>query len=445
MPSAKTVKSAFLRLSAVGGLLLCGAVLCCQTSAAQTWVNLTPMQGEAPAPRTNATAIYDAANHRMIVFGGRGTSGDFNDVWVFDLTTNTWANLTPATGAAPDPRRTPSGVYDPDQQKMIMWSGQGSGFFNDVWGFDLTTATWTAYAPPDPKPNTRYGVASVFDPVAKQLVTFAGFTDAGRFEDTWGFDPATDTWTELTPATGNPGRRCLHSASYDAMNHRMIMYGGQRTGALDDIWALDLNTNTWADLTPAERPAGRYFAAHIYDALNHRALLFGGNRSAGGRTNEVWAFDLNTNTWQALTPEGTPPSERDGATAIYIEAEDRMVVFGGRGSTHSNEVWSLNTLSGSAPTPVEPLELPTPFRLLQNYPNPFQTTTTITFTLPAPAHVTLNVYNLLGQEVTTLLSATLPAKQHTLTWDASELPDGVYVYQLKTQDFVETRRLLLIK
>ena len=100
MPSAKTVKSAFLRLSAVGGLLLCGVVLCCQTSAAQTWVNLTPMQGEAPTPRTNATAIYDAANHRMIVFGGRGTSGDFNDVWVFDLTTNTWANLTPATGAA---------------------------------------------------------------------------------------------------------------------------------------------------------------------------------------------------------------------------------------------------------------------------------------------------------------------------------------------------------
>lgn len=434
-----------MRLSKVCGLVLFGAVLLFGTSAAQSWVNLTPMSGEAPAARTNATAIYDAANHLMIIFGGRGVSGDFNDIWAFDLNTNTWANLTPASGAAPAPRRTPNGIYDPDQQQMIMWSGQGSVLFNDVWAFDLTTSTWIAYAPPNPKPNTRYGVASVFDPVAKQVVAFAGFTDVGRFEDTWAFDPAMDSWADITPVAANPGRRCLHSASYDAMNHRMIMYGGQRSAALDDIWALDLNTHTWANLTPAERPAGRYFAAHIYDALNHRALIFGGNRSIGGRTNEVWAFDLTANIWQILSPEGTPPGARDGATAIYIEAEDRMVVFGGHGSTHSNEVWSLNTLSGSASTPVEPIDLPTPLRLQQNYPNPFQASTTITFTLPAPAHVTLTVYNLLGQEVSTLLLATMSGSQHTVVWDASELPGGVYVYQLKTQDFVETRRLLLMR
>jgi Galactose oxidase, central domain len=75
--------------------------------AAQSWVNLTPGSGSAPAARRNASAVLDAAHNRVVVFGGF-SSTYLNDIWAFDLGSNTWADLTPATGSAPAPRLTPA-------------------------------------------------------------------------------------------------------------------------------------------------------------------------------------------------------------------------------------------------------------------------------------------------------------------------------------------------
>jgi hypothetical protein len=76
---------------------LISVALCClagivEISQAQNWVQLTPATGDAPAPRVNAAAIYDSLNHRLIVFGGKATTGNLNDVWAFDLANNSWSN-----------------------------------------------------------------------------------------------------------------------------------------------------------------------------------------------------------------------------------------------------------------------------------------------------------------------------------------------------------------
>nr|NIR64458.1 hypothetical protein [candidate division Zixibacteria bacterium]NIV06486.1 hypothetical protein [candidate division Zixibacteria bacterium]NIX56492.1 hypothetical protein [candidate division Zixibacteria bacterium] len=278
------------------------------TTFAQRWQNIIPNSGDVPDPRSNAAAIYDPVNHRMILFAGKASSGDRNDVWAFDLNTSLWSDITPTSGSAPAPRFTPNAVYDAVDHRMIIWSGQGAAFLNDVWAFDLASETWSEFTPPDPKPNIRYGTAAVFDPLARDLVTFAGFTSQGRFDDTWRFDVENVAWNNVTPAQGNPLERCLHSASYDSLNHRMIMYGGQNAGPLADIWAFDLTQNSWTELTPSGSPPGRYFAATIYDARNHRVIIFGGNRgNNGGVTKEVWAFDLTASTWEQLLPAGNLP------------------------------------------------------------------------------------------------------------------------------------------
>jgi hypothetical protein len=418
-----------------------------ETANAQSWVDLTPGAGTAPAGRRNASAIHDPVDNRMVIFGGF-SSGYHNDIWAFDLDTQSWANLTPAAGPpAPAPRLTPASIYDADEHRMITWSGQGQGaFFNDVWAFDFDTNAWSQFTPTGGPPQIRYGVAHTWDPLAKELVTFAGFTNLGRFQDVWRFDAAASTWTNSTPGT-NPLARCLHAACYDAHNHRMIMYAGQNNaGPLEDIWALDLDTHTWTELTPAVRPEGRYFSPVVYDAANHRVTMFGG-QGLFGLSNEAWVFDLWTNLWTQLSPSDTPPTPRAGSAAIYDGANDRMLVFGGVDSAVRNHVWSLENLSDTS-TPVT--DTPSALVLRPNYPNPFNPTTTIEYALPSRGHVRLRVYDVNGARVRTLVDGVESGGSHRVTWDGRDdsgmrAASGVYLLRIDAAGTTTTRKMTLLK
>ncbi|GEM_PF-4043289 len=89
--------------------------------------------------------------------------------------------------------------------------------------------------------------------------------------------------------------------------------------------------------------------------------------------------------------------------------------------------------------------VPNSFALNQNYPNPFNATTTINFQLPTDNDVTLDVYNLLGQKVTTLINGHINAGYHTVQWDASHYSSGVYFYSLKAGNFHQVKKLMLLK
>ncbi len=83
--------------------------------------------------------------------------------------------------------------------------------------------------------------------------------------------------------------------------------------------------------------------------------------------------------------------------------------------------------------------------LMQNYPNPFNPSTTIAFTLPSAAHVTLKVYNLVGQEVKVLMDGQLPAGSHAKIFNAENLPSGTYFYKLTAGDYTDIKRMVLLK
>ena len=85
------------------------------------------------------------------------------------------------------------------------------------------------------------------------------------------------------------------------------------------------------------------------------------------------------------------------------------------------------------------------YELAQNYPNPFNPTTTINYQIPKDGFVTLKIYDVLGKEVATLVNENKATGRYNVEFNAGNLASGVYLYQLKVNDFVATKKLVLLK
>lgn len=223
-----------------------------------TWAQITPA-GAPPSIRDGHSAVYDAANSRMIVFGGRVECSSANaEVWVLVNAngvagTPTWTQLFPAGG--PAARSFHSAVYDPASNRMIVFGGgTDTAFVNDVWVLSNANGlggvpTWTQLTPTGPLPFDRTSHSATYDPEANTMTVFAGSTNApvGFDNDTWMLTNANGlggvpVWTQLQPTGGPPSRRYNHSAVFNSSTKRMIVFGGADAVApigLNDTWVLN--------------------------------------------------------------------------------------------------------------------------------------------------------------------------------------------------------------
>jgi len=123
----------------------------------------------------------------------------------------------------------------------------------------------------------------------------------------------------------------------------------------------------------------------------------------------------------------------------------RVAISGGitTGPALTNETWVLTeNIQGIN---IEEGEILEEYSLMQNYPNPFNPSTTISFSIPVEGFVSLNVFNALGEKVSTLVSENLVAGTYKYDWNASDLPSGIYFYSLTAESFKLTRKLVLLK
>ena len=88
---------------------------------------------------------------------------------------------------------------------------------------------------------------------------------------------------------------------------------------------------------------------------------------------------------------------------------------------------------------------PLVYQLAQNYPNPFNPATKIRYSIPVQSHVVLKVYNALGQEVMSLVDGAQKPGIHTVEFDARNLASGVYFYRITAGDFVNVKKMMLLK
>jgi hypothetical protein len=130
----------------------------------------------------------------------------------------------------------------------------------------------------------------------------------------------------------------------------------------------------------------------------------------------------------------------NGADYPLVDKKNRIITVPANSGGKFAVTYSM---TGATNVASPALTVPGGYTLKQNYPNPFNPSTQITFTLPAQTSVTLGVYDMLGREVAQLANGTLAAGEHSVTWNASGIPSGVYVYRIRAGVFTETKKLIL--
>jgi uncharacterized delta-60 repeat protein len=112
--------------------------------------------------------------------------------------------------------------------------------------------------------------------------------------------------------------------------------------------------------------------------------------------------------------------------------------------TGGTDFW-LVRMGPELPTDPLSISLPVEYALRQNWPNPFNSSTRISYDIAQTGRVSLKVFDVLGQEVTTLVDGVLPAGSHTILWNTADLATGVYFYRLQTGNWAQTKKMVLLK
>jgi len=166
------------------------------------------------------------------------------------------------------------------------------------------------------------------------------------------------------------------------------------------------------------------------------------------------AFDNNGKLFASTWGQGVWSSNDWQATQLSVFALKTTNVYdiavsGGMvyalledGTTAS---FSYTSSARSTSNEEDGMEVPTDFALEQNYPNPFNPTTSIQFNLPLTQNVNLSVFDVLGRRVATLVNGQLPAGKHTVTFEASGLPSGMYLYRISTPNGSISQKMILMK
>lgn len=159
------------------------------------------------------------------------------------------------------------------------------------------------------------------------------------------------------------------------------------------------------------------------------------------RPNEVFVLSnagVNFSSDSGKTFSGIEEfAEYDPSDMVFTDENTAWILFG------KGIIYKITNYSGI--TSVVEDGLPEPYQLSQNYPNPFNPTTIISYSLPEQTRVTIKIYDIIGKEVKTLVNTTKNAGDYTESFNGGNLSSGIYFYTLKTNKFVETKKMILLK
>jgi hypothetical protein len=308
------------------------------------WRDVRPLG--SPWRRLNLPAVYHAATHRTVFFGGADYAGhDAGDTWTWDG--RALVHVLPPI--SPPGRSWSSMAYDENRKRVVLFGGRGSGGQDGSCTYDCD-GTWewdgTAWKKKvgGPEPSPRWGAALAFDRERRRVVLFGGASNTGACglngcNDTWEWDGT--VWVERKPRTA-PTARYLGAMAYDRARKRIVLFGGAGESCPEkicgDTWEWD--GSAWNRIETPRSPPPRSHHAMVFDETRRKVVLYGGEHGGdGGAT--LWEWDGVR--WTAGRED--PPALR-GAAMAWDEASRRVLMFGGESADadafRSAATWAWN-------------------------------------------------------------------------------------------------------
>ena len=297
----------------------------------------------------------------------------------------------------------------------------------------------------------------------------AGYTQSGRDLNVWLLTTDVDGDTLWTRTYGGTGVESAYSVQQSADGAYVIAGYTDSFGAgYKDVYLLkvagdqlepDVSIEIVPDSPPVTVPQGGRFGYEGSLANNTEdpqvvdvwVMAVGPTKEVYGPFKEFYDLPLDPGQSRSAhfnqhVPGGAPLGFYDyiaycgeDLSTIMDSSYFRIEVVPGEGSGGSGWVLTGSFLEGHA------ADLPSEFALSGNYPNPFNANTLISYELPTDAHVKLEVYNISGQKVATLVDSKQQSGYRSITWDASEVSSGVYFYKLTAGDFSEIKTMTLLR
>lgn len=266
----------------------------------------TQLPGMSPTARANHAMVYCNTTNEIILYGGWQVGG----TWSFDCESQTWSEVE--TSNDPGEHHSLALAFDSKENVVILFGGFGSDGMetDDTWKFDLETREWSDLAPVT-RPLARYGHVMVYDESTEQIVMTNGNTAyQGHQRDTWTFNTSSNTWTQLE-TVGDPDRLKWPSMTYDTVNEKAILFGGQiGDTAVSGTWIFDGSLSSWQKRYPDTSPAPRINTGLAFDSRNNVTILYGGADVEFTTFDDTWTYSYESNNWTDMSeiPVSPPPT-----------------------------------------------------------------------------------------------------------------------------------------
>ena len=407
------------------------------------WQVLGPM----PYPVSGGQVVYDinSQSNKIYIFGGYSDSLQSAVDWIqeYDVVKNSWQIV----GHMLQPRD--QFVADIWKNSVMYFGGTTDASTDknaiEAWDYRIVSNLASVY-----DRNKNFGRSfSTGHIVGDNFYIIGGDplnpNDTLAYVSAYNFNTKQNGFSFKYPTSTTISQRMTF-----IVGDNIYILGGVINGVINSIQRFNIQEQKLYDLQESllePRAAG----AAVYNPISQKAFIIGGYNERASAMNTVEQIEILPNGTLKITQSVPLTYARTNLMAVAYK-NGFVAVFGGRTDRgHSGKVVSYVELLVDKTSEVNhENKLPAEFKLFQNYPNPFNPTTQITFQLASKSDVSLDIFSVLGQHIKTLEKGMFEPGTYRIFWNGQDefndlVPSGIYFLQLRSGNFIQTKKMVMLK